>query len=205
MELFSPALHGFLLGGSLIIAIGAQNAFILRMGLQKAHLFWLCLICATSDAALIALGVAGMGALVTANPALLLTVTLAGVVFLTWYAFVSARRALNPGTMELAGGPVPDLKAAVAQCLAFTFLNPHVYLDTVVLVGANSATHAGSAKLAFALGAMAASFVWFFSLGYGARFLAPLFARKTAWRILDASIAVVMALLALVLLGDAVN
>jgi L-lysine exporter family protein LysE/ArgO len=205
MELFAPALRGFLLGGSLIIAIGAQNAFILRMGLQKAYVFWLCLVCALSDALLIFLGVAGMGAVVEGNPTLLLVVTLFGAAFLAWYAFVSARRALNPGMLETAGGPVPHLRSALAQCLAFTFLNPHVYLDTVVLVGASSAAYLGTAKTAFAVGAAAASFVWFFSLGYGARVLIPLFARKSAWRVLDAAIATVMAGLSLALLGDAVN
>lgn len=203
--LVQPALGGFLLGGSLIIAIGAQNAFILSMGLQKNHVFVLCLVCALSDAMLIALGVGGMGALVSANPPLLRIVAGAGALFLFAYSALSVRRALCPAALELAGGAPPSLGSALAQCLAFTFLNPHVYLDTVVLVGAYSTAHAGTAKLAFALGGMAASFVWFFGLGYGARLLAPLFARPVAWRILDGVIAVTMAALAIALLGNAVN
>lgn len=192
-------MQGFLLGGGLIVAIGAQNAFILRQGLLRSHVFVLCLVCAVADAALIALGVAGMGALVQRNPDLLLAVRIAGAAFLFAYAALAARRALRPETLRAEGGPL-GLRAALLTALAFTFLNPHVYLDTVVLVGGIAANHPPDARPVFAAGAMLASFAWFFSLGYGARWLAPLFARPAAWRVLDAGIAVVMAWLAVSLL-----
>lgn len=192
-------MQGFLLGGGLIVAIGAQNAFILRQGLLRSHVFVLCLVCAVADAALIALGVAGMGALVQRNPDLLLAVRIAGAAFLLAYAALAARRALRPETLRAEGGPL-GLRAALLTALAFTFLNPHVYLDTVVLVGGIAANHPPDARPVFAAGAMLASFAWFFSLGYGARWLAPLFARPAAWRVLDAGIAVVMVSLAVSLL-----
>ncbi len=199
-SLISATLEGFFLGAGLIIAIGAQNAFILRQGLLRSHVFVLCLICALSDAFLIAVGVAGLGTLVARNENLLGLVTLAGSCFLFAYAIVAARRAMNPEGMKAASNRTSALMPAVATVLAFTFLNPHVYLDTVVLVGSLSAQYNGNGRMAFGAGAMVASFVWFFGLGYGARWLAPWFARPVAWRILDTIIALVMALLGLSLL-----
>jgi L-lysine exporter family protein LysE/ArgO len=196
----APALSGFLLGASLIIAIGAQNAFILRQGLLRRHVFVLCLICAVSDAVLIALGVAGLGTLIAGSRFLLTVVTLGGALFLAVYAVMALRRALDPEAMKAANEGGGTLRAAIATCLAFTFLNPHVYLDTVLLVGGLSARFEGGDRLAYALGAMSASFVWFFGLGYGARLLAPVFARPAAWRVLDLLIALVMAGLSLSLL-----
>jgi L-lysine exporter family protein LysE/ArgO len=193
----SAALSGFFLGASLIIAIGAQNAFILRQGLLRSHVFVLCLICALSDALLIAAGVAGLGTLVSQSPMLINAVSLGGMLFLGTYAFMAFKRALHPGAMQ-TGNPEPlGLKAAVATCLAFTFLNPHVYLDTVVLLGSLSAAYVGADRVAYGAGAAIASFVWFFGLGYGARLLQPLFAKPAAWRVLDVLIGIVMALLAL--------
>jgi len=193
----SAALSGFFLGASLIIAIGAQNAFILRQGLLRSHVFVLCLICALSDALLIAAGVAGLGTLVSQSPMLINAVSLGGMLFLGTYAFMAFKRALHPGAMQ-TGNPEPlGLKAAVATCLAFTFLNPHVYLDTVVLLGSLSAAYAGADRVAYGAGAAIASFVWFFGLGYGARLLQPVFAKPAAWRVLDVLIGIVMALLAL--------
>ena len=198
----SAFLNGFLLGASLIIAIGAQNAFILRQGLLKSHVFLLSLICALSDAVLIAAGVAGLGTLVSSQPTLLKFVTIGGVLFLATYAIKAFFRAANPQAMaDGQGGSLP-LGKAVAACLAFTFLNPHVYLDTVVLVGGLSAQYPSAERLAFALGAMSASFVWFFSLGYGARLLLPLFQKPRSWQVLDVIIGVVMAALALSLLNS---
>ena len=199
------AISGFALGASLIIAIGSQNAFILRMGLLRAHVFILCLICALADALLILLGISGMGALVNANPQLLRFVALGGAAFLFAYALLSARRAFRSEQL-LADQSVkspPALGPAIAHCLAFTFLNPHVYLDTVVLVGAYSAAYEGAARLAFATGAVCASFCWFYALGYGARLLTPFFAKPIAWRILDSFIAVVMTALGAALLRQA--
>lgn len=201
-ESLTPAfISGFFLGLSLIIAIGAQNAFILRQGLLRQHVFVLCLICALSDAVLIAAGVAGLGTLVSSSPTLITVVTIGGAAFLFSYAFIAFRRALRPQALHAAQGGAGDLKAAVAACLAFTFLNPHVYLDTVVLVGSLSAQFAGSDRLAYGVGAMVASFVWFFSLGYGARLLQPVFARPSAWRVLDILIGLVMAAIGLGLLS----
>jgi L-lysine exporter family protein LysE/ArgO len=197
MNLLSAGFSGFALGGSLIIAIGAQNAFILRQGLIRSHVFILCLICALSDALLIAAGVAGLGTIVSQSPVLISAVTLGGAIFLGTYSFMAFRRAAKPGAM-VAGAPESlGLKAAVMTCLAFTFLNPHVYLDTVVLLGSLSAAFEGAERVAYGGGAAVASFAWFFGLGYGARFLAPLFARPAAWRVLDVVIGVVMGLLAL--------
>ncbi|KGF66726.1 amino acid transporter [Hoeflea sp. BAL378] len=194
-SLLAPAISGLLLGGSLIVAIGAQNAFILRQGLLRQHVFILCLICALSDAVLIGLGVAGLGAIISSSELLIAAVTLGGAAFLAVYAAMALRRALSPSALTAAKAGPGSLKAAVLTCLAFTFLNPHVYLDTVLLVGGLSARHEGAARLAFALGAMSASFLWFFGLGYGARALEPLFARPSAWRVLDGLIALVMAAL----------
>ncbi|MDP2122077.1 MAG: LysE/ArgO family amino acid transporter [Hoeflea sp.] len=196
----APALAGLLLGGSLIMAIGAQNAFILRQGLLRQHVFILCLICALSDAALIGLGVAGLGALIASSEVLIAMVTLGGAAFLAVYAVMALRRALRPSGLEAAKTGPGSLKAAVLMCLAFTFLNPHVYLDTVLLVGGLSARYEGTARLAFAVGAMSASFLWFFGLGYGARVLEPLFKKPSAWRVLDGLIALVMAALSASLL-----
>ncbi len=200
MPVLSAALSGALLGASLIVAIGSQNAFILRQGLLQSHVFVLCLICALSDAVLIAAGVAGLGTVVAQSPRLIGLVTLGGAVFLGTYAVLAFRRAWRPQAMRAAGGNGISLPAAVATCLAFTFLNPHVYLDTVLLLGSLSAAYEGSARLAYGAGAATASFVWFFGLGYGARLLQPVFAKPAAWRVLDGIIGVVMSLLALSLL-----
>nr|WP_082652733.1 LysE/ArgO family amino acid transporter [Aureimonas sp. AU12] len=200
--LMEPALRGFAIGASLIVAIGAQNAFILERGLVRSHVFALCLICAVSDALLIAAGVAGLGTIIASRPALILAVTLGGALFLYAYAAIAARRALRPAAMDVRHGDrAMSLKAAAATCLGLTFLNPHVYLDTVVLIGSLSARYGFTEqRIAYAAGAMTASFAWFFALGYGARLLAPLFARPGAWRILDGLIAFVMASLATSLL-----
>lgn len=202
--MFLSAASGFALGASLIIAIGAQNAFILRQGLLRQHVFVLCLICSLSDALLIILGVAGMGTLISGNQRLVLIATWGGALFLLWYASVALRRAFNPQSMEIQkrnGGST--LQAAIMTCLAFTFLNPHVYLDTVVLLGSLSAQYEGPARTAFGAGAVTASFVWFFALGYGARLLQPVFEKPAAWRVLDFAIAAIMALLAVSLIASA--
>ncbi|MDF2372328.1 MAG: LysE/ArgO family amino acid transporter [Rhizobiaceae bacterium] len=194
------AMAGFFLGGSLIVAIGAQNAFILRQGLVRAHVFVVCLIGALSDGILIAAGIAGLGTLVARSPILINIVTLSGAAFLFGYAFLALKRALYPHGMEVADKKAGSLAAAVTTCLALTFLNPHVYLDTVLLIGGLSGQYDGTARLAFGCGAVLASFVWFFGLGYGARLLAPIFVKPLAWRILDLLIALIMAVLAIGLL-----
>lgn len=198
---FSAAIAGFLLGASLIIAIGAQNAFILRQGLLRQHVFILSLICALSDALLIAAGVAGLGTLISQSPKLITAVTIGGALFLFSYAIIAFRRALKPEVLKAANAGEARLGPAIAACLAFTFLNPHVYLDTVVLLGSLSAAYEGQARLAFGLGAATASFVWFFGLGYGARLLEPVFARPASWRVLDFLIGVVMSAIGLSLVS----
>jgi L-lysine exporter family protein LysE/ArgO len=188
-------LAGFATGAGLIIAIGAQNAFVLRVGLTKRHVFPVALFCASADALLIVAGVGGFGRLVQSSPALLAIVTWGGVAFLSWYGLSALRRAMSPNALRAAGEVEPSLGATLAKCAAFTFLNPHVYLDTVVLLGSLSAAYAPNSAI-YGLGAAISSFVWFFSLAYGARLLAPLFEKPAAWRVLDSLIAVVMFLLA---------
>ncbi|MGL4487922.1 MAG: LysE/ArgO family amino acid transporter [Rhizobiaceae bacterium] len=192
----SAFFSGFFLGASLIIAIGAQNAFILRQGLLRQHVFILCLICALSDALLIIVGVAGLGSIISSSPTLVTWVTIGGVLFLAAYAIKAFLRAFQGNVMKASEGSA-SLAAAIAACLAFTFLNPHVYLDTVVLLGSLSASFKGEARVAFGAGAAIASFVWFFGLGYGARLLGPLFEKPRAWQILDVLIGLIMSALAL--------
>lgn len=192
-----PFVTGFAIGGSLIVAIGAQNAFVLRQGIKREHVFAVSLFCALSDATLIALGVAGLGFLIEKVPGLITAVTIFGIVFLLAYGVMAARRALAPGALAVGQGAPLTLKAALSACAAFTFLNPHVWLDTVILVGSLAAGYAGQERWAYGFGAASASFLWFFGLGYGARVLSPLFAKPMAWRILDAMIACIMGMIAL--------
>ena len=190
-------LTGLAMGLSLIVAIGAQNAFVLRQGLRGEHVLAVCLACAVSDAALIALGVIAFREVAAAMSWLEPPMRWFGAAFLGWYGARSLRAALRPGgglRVAEAGAPVP-LGPVLATCLALTWLNPHVYLDTVVLLGTVS-THYPGAELAFALGAMTGSFAFFFALGHGARWLRPLFARPVAWRVLDGLIAVTMGAIA---------
>ncbi|GHF51921.1 LysE/ArgO family amino acid transporter [Seohaeicola zhoushanensis] len=189
--MFTAALSGFLLGFSLILAIGAQNSFVLRQGLRGEHVLAVCLTCALSDAALIAAGVAGFGALAEGFPLLLVLMRWGGVAFLVVYGLLSLRRAASGASALAAGGPEGGrLSVALLMVLGFTWLNPHVYLDTLVLVGSVAAQSAHPAV--FGAGAVVASFTFFFALGYGARLLAPLFARPRAWQFLDAGIGVTM-------------
>jgi len=188
------ALAGLGLGLSLIVAIGAQNAFVLRQGLRREHVLLVVAICAISDLVLIALGIGGGGLLFTAVPWLVEAVRWVGAAFLLLYGLFAARRALRPDRLETSETTVPKAASALAVAattLALTWLNPHVYLDTVLLLGTVASTH-GDARWAFGAGAGLGSIVWFSALGFGARLLAPLFARPIAWRVLDAIIAVVM-------------
>ena len=188
---------------ALIVAIGAQNAFVLRQGLAREHVFWICLICAGSDAILVSAGVAGMGTIVKAAPHLLDFLTWAGATFLIAYGALSLRRAMTPESLQATTNGRHSLKSAVLTCLALTWLNPHVYLDTLGLLGAISTSFEDNARFAFAGGAVAASFVFFFTLGYGAQFLAPVFARPRAWVVLDVVIALIMwSIAALLIFGE---
>jgi L-lysine exporter family protein LysE/ArgO len=191
--MFPAALTGFGTGLSLILAIGAQNAFVLRQGLIGQHVFWLCLLCAASDAVLIALGVAGFGAVSTLAPWLPRAMMLAGAAFLLVYGALRMRAAIAGGAVIEGAPSGGSLGRTLGVAAALTWLNPHVYLDTLALIGAVSARWAVPAeKFAFGLGAVTSSFVFFFGLGYGARLLAPLMKSATAWRRLDAAIALLM-------------
>ncbi len=243
-QLLAPALSGLGLGLGLIVAIGAQNAFVLRQGIRREHVLAVVLICIASDAVLIVAGVAGAGALFAAAPWLVTLARWGGALFLVGYAALAARRALRPtpevdglriepvvvhqappagawvadgppsgpGGREPPGPPVLALEApappspparppgrllaVVGATLALTWLNPHVYLDTFVLLGSVGSTH-GDGRWAFAAGAVLGSTLWFTALGLAARVLAPVFARPVAWRALDALIAVVMGVIAI--------
>lgn len=238
----SSALAGLGLGLSLIIAIGAQNLFVLRQGIRREHVFAVAAICALSDLALVIVGVSGIGAVLTAVPWLVDLIRWAGAAFLVGYGVLAAWRAVRPSGEALVAEPTPadtalepvtdaasevardsrppaasvtvataprtvvaspalqrtTLQAAVLTCLALTWLNPHVYLDTVFLLGSVANTH-GDGRWAFAAGAGIASIVWFFGLAYGARLLGGLLGSPRAWRVLDGLIAVVMVVLGVLL------
>jgi L-lysine exporter family protein LysE/ArgO len=184
------AVSGLALGLGLIVAIGAQNAFVLRQGLRLEHVTVVVAVCTASDIALIAAGVLGAGAALSRVPWLIPAVCFAGAAFLLSYGFLAARRALRPSSLVPdAAGARAGLAVTVVTCLALTWLNPHVYLDTVVLLGSMSSTY-GAHRWEFAAGAGVGSLLWFTGLGFGARLLRPVFARPTAWRVLDALIAV---------------
>ncbi len=182
---------GFLTGLSLIVAIGAQNAFVLRQGLARSNVFLVVLICSVSDALLIALGVLGLGTAIESLPVLLEVVRWFGVGYLIWFGISSLRRAFKAESLSASSNSAASIKQAVLTTLSLTFLNPHVYLDTVIFVGGLSHQF-GDQAFVFAVGAMTASFVWFFSLGFGASKLSPLMSKPVFWKILDIFIALVM-------------
>ena len=190
--MLTAAATGFATGFSLILAIGAQNAFVLRQGLLRRHVFWLCMLCAVSDAILIAAGVAGFGALVAALPAFPTVMAVAGGAFLIAYGAMRFRAAWIGGHRMEAEGQASSLRATLLAGAAFTWANPHVYLDTLGLNGAVSTQYFGAEKIAFGAGSATASFVFFFALGYGARLLAPLMQSARAWQILDLAVGLLM-------------
>lgn len=194
------ALAGFGAGASLIVAIGAQNAFVLRQGLRREHVLTAVAICILSDMALIAAGVAGMGALTRTAPLALEIVRWAGAAFLLCYAVIAARRAIRGSTIEPGEASGRSHRNIVLTTLALTWLNPHVYLDTMVVLGTLGAAHGSAGRWFFAVGAMAASLCWFAALGYGSRVLTGVLGRPAVWRVLDSAIAVLMVVLAVALL-----
>lgn len=188
-------LSGLLLGLSLILAIGSQNAFVLKQGLKREHVFFICLFCALSDAILISAGVAGFGAVTARYPHVVEIAKIAGALFLLVYGLQSLYASWRKShALTATGQAVGSLKKVLLLCFGFTWLNPHVYLDTLVLVGMVST--GASSKLVFASGAVSASFLFFFALGYGARLLRPLFAAPKAWNVLDAVVGILMLYLA---------
>ncbi|MFZ4895789.1 LysE/ArgO family amino acid transporter [Plantibacter sp. Mn2098] len=200
-DLLQAAIAGFGLGLSLIVAIGAQNAFVLRQGIRREHVLAVVLVCALSDAVLILAGVAGIGFVVERFPVALVVLRWFGAAFLIGYGILAARRAFAPTVLTPDAARAPSgFWPTVLTVLALTWLNPHVYLDTVLLLGSVASTHGDVGRWAFGAGAVVASIVWFAALGFGARLLRGVFAKPVSWRILDGIIAVVMITLAVLLL-----
>jgi L-lysine exporter family protein LysE/ArgO len=194
---FASLVTGFALSASLIVAIGAQNTFVLRQGLRREHVAAVVAACALLDVALMSAGVGGLGAAVTTRPGLLRWTAIAGTLALAWYSLAAFHRALRPGSLRAqGGGPPQTLQQVLAQTFSISLFNPHVYLDTVVLVGAVGARQAAGTQAAFLVGASLASVLWFALLGFGARLLAPLFVRPAAWRVLDVLVGLMMASIA---------
>ncbi|WP_174525261.1 LysE/ArgO family amino acid transporter [Hydrogenophaga flava] len=198
--------QGLLLCFGLIVAIGAQNAFVLRQGLRREHVVPVVLFCALADAALISAGVLGMAQALGRHPAFAQAMALAGALFLAWYGWQALQRARRASQLQAAdGGPGRSRGAAMAQVAAFTLLNPHVYLDTVMLMGSIGAQHPEGLRGWFIAGSSLASLVWFCGLGFGARWLAPLFAKHRAWQVLDGLIGLTMWTLSVLLLRHALQ
>jgi L-lysine exporter family protein LysE/ArgO len=182
---------GFASGLALIIAIGAQNAFVLRQGLKRQNILAVVLFCAVADAVLIGAGILGLGAVIESVPWLLVVLRFGGAAYLVWFGIGSIRRAISPSTLEASGQAKSNLAKAIGTAAALTFLNPHVYIDTVILLGSIGNQFVND-RWWFWLGASIGSFVWFFGLGYFARVLAPFTSSMKFWRILDSLIALVM-------------
>ena len=192
-----PLLVGLGSGLSLIVAIGAQNAFVLRQGIRREHVLPVVLICGLTDALLETLGVAGIGLVVERAPLVLEIVRWGGVAFLLWYAWSAARRARTPEVLVAGEAGAPrSRRSVVMACLAITYLNPHVYLDTMVLMGSIGNAQGDPERWWFVLGGALASIAWFFVLGYGARLLTRFFATPRSWQVLDCVVAVVMLVIA---------
>ncbi len=187
-----PFIQGFGIGGGLIIAIGAQNAFVLSQGVRRNYLLAIPLICSLCDMLLIAIGVAGVGTIVAQHPQITRIASWGGAAFLFWYGLRSLRSALRGEALEAGENTIRSLRSAILTTLAVTLLNPHVYLDTMILLGSISGQFEGNGRLLFGAGAMSASVVWFFSLSLGGRILTPLFQRPIAWQILDSLVCVTM-------------
>ena len=195
------AVDGFLLMAGLIVAIGAQNAFVIRQGILGRFVFWICLFCAVSDTVLTWGGVFGLAAVANFIPLFVPVMTYGGAAFLAWFGVTALRRALRPAAVgDGTAIAAPSLGAALITCAGFTLLNPHVYLDTVILVGSVANARPAGDRVAFAFGASAASFVWFFGLGFGAMVLKPWLDRPRVWQLIDGAIAAIMLFLAVRLL-----
>jgi L-lysine exporter family protein LysE/ArgO len=201
----SPFVTGFLASAALIVAIGAQNLFVLRQGLRREHVGAIVLFCGAADALLMSAGVGGVGALLGAAPMLRLALALGGAGFLGWYGVAALRRMAAPGAMRVSAAEGVGMGRALAATAGFTFLNPHVYLDTVLLLGTLGGALPPALRPVFVAGAATASFMWFATLGYGARLLRPMFERPASWRVLDALVGAVMLSLAASLIWRAVG
>ncbi|RWU02598.1 LysE/ArgO family amino acid transporter [Pseudodesulfovibrio sp. S3] len=197
----TPFIQGFGMGGGLIVAIGAQNAFVLTQGVRRNHHLAVAALCILCDGLLIGLGVTGVGTLVATNPTLGLFAAWGGAAFLAWYGFTALRAAVRGGSMDAQGNAGKGLKHTLMLTLAVTLLNPHVYLDTIVLMGSISGQFPTPARYVFGLGAFAASTAWFLCLSLGGQILAPLFRREITWRILDGAVCLTMWTIAASLVG----
>ncbi len=195
-------LSGFVLSVGLIMAIGAQNAYVLRQGLKREHVGVAVMVAAVCDASLIALGIGGMGAVFSSNPDWMAVARYGGAAFLFWYGLRALRSAIRGNSMRVDQGASGGLsrRQVLLTAMAFSLLNPHAWLDTVVLIGSVGSQQTADVRPIFAAGAVTASFVWFVTLGYGARVLTPLFARPVAWRVLDVLVAAILWTIASVLL-----
>ena len=193
-------ISGFLISISLILALGPQNVFVMRQGLLRSHVFAACLVCSISDALLIAAGVLGVGLFLSEMEGLAIWMSIGASIFLILYGCLRIKSALNPKGLEVSDDESQDLWPTVLAGLAFTYLNPHVYVDTLLLIGGASSNYADDEKLMFGIGAATASFVFFFSLGYGAKRLSPILNNPESWKIIDLFIAGVMFTVAGILL-----
>ena len=200
--MITPFIQGFGAGGGLIVAIGAQNAFVLSQGVRKNHHLTIALICIICDAVFITAGVAGFGSAVSSNPTLSQLVSWGGAGFLFFYGLRSLLSALRGGDIEVSDRTQMTLRAAIVATLAVTLLNPHFYLDTVILLGSVSSQFHGDNRLHFWVGAVSASTLWFISLSLGGQMLAPLFKKQISWRILDTMVCATMWTIALLLILD---
>ncbi len=193
-------ISGFLISISLILALGPQNVFVLRQGLLRSHVFASCLVCSISDALLIAAGVLGVGLFISEIEGLATWMSIGASIFLIFYGLLRVKSALNPKGLEIDYSESKELWPTILAGLAFTYLNPHVYVDTLLLIGGASSSYAGDDKVMFGIGAATASFVFFFSLGYGAKSLSPILNNPESWKIIDLFIAGVMFTVAAILL-----
>lgn len=201
----TPFIQGFGMGGGLIVAIGAQNAFVLTQGVRRNHHLAVAALCTLCDALLIGLGVTGVGTMVASNPTLATIAAWGGAAFLGWYGLNSFLSALRGGTLEEGTETGNTLRHTLMLTLAVTLLNPHVYLDTIVLMGSVSGQFPTPDRYVFGLGAVAASFVWFFLLSLGGQMLAPAFKREITWRVLDGLVCLTMWAIAASLVRSALN
>ena len=193
-------ISGFLISISLILALGPQNVFVLRQGLLRSHVFASCLVCSISDALLIAAGVLGVGLFISEIEGLATWMSIGASIFLIFYGLLRVKSALNPKGLEIDDSESKELWPTILAGLAFTYLNPHVYVDTLLLIGGASSNYTGDDKVMFGIGAATASFVFFFSLGYGAKSLSPILNNPESWKIIDLFIAGIMFTVAAILL-----
>ena len=201
MSFESAGFEGFAISISLIFALGPQNVFVLRQGLMKSHVLVSCLVCSISDALLIAAGVLGVGLFLSEIDGVEIWVSIFAALFLIFYGFLRIKSSLNPVGMKIEEKEEESRGKTVLTALAFTYLNPHVYVDTLLLIGGASSRYMGNEKLAFGIGAATASFVFFFSLGYGAKLMSPVLNNPSSWKVIDLVIATIMFAIAGVIIG----